>query len=242
MYRQLADTLKDEIYSGQIQPGETIGSQRQLEERFNVSTVTVRRAIQLLKDEGLVITNHGKGTYVKPTNKLEQHLVHLQSFSEVLEEQGVHSQTHIIKAEMLPMEDLEEHDLPPDFGSVSFYIERLHLVDDQPVALALIYLPAFIGEQLTIEELKAHSVYELIEKKLGMTLGKAEQTIEACPAMDEVAALLQVKENTPLLRAERLSFSEDNIPVEKIEFYYHHSVYSFRIKLTRADQMTMWPD
>lgn len=241
MYLQLAETIKDEIYRGLIKPGETIGSQRMLEERFGVSTVTVRRAIQLLKDEDLVITNHGKGTYVKPANKLEQNLVHLQSFSEIMLEQGVQSQTQIKKVKTLPAVSLIEHGLPPDFEERCLYIERLHLVDHKPVALAIIYLPAFIGEKITIEDLEKHSIYWLVEKKLGMVLGKAEQTIEACPAKGIVAKLLQVDENTPLLKAKRISFSEDHIPVEKIEFYYHHSAYSFRVQLTRADQMTMWP-
>lgn len=243
MYIQLAETIKDEIYRGKIKPGETIGSQRMLEERFGVSTVTVRRAIQLLKDEELVVTNHGKGTYVKPANnKLQQNLVHLQSFSEIMMEQGVQSQTQIKKVKKLPSISSEENGLPPDFDESCLYIERLHLVDHKPVALAIIYLPAFIGEKITIEDLENHSIYWLLESKLDIVLGEAEQTIEACPAVGPIAELLQVDENTPLLKAERISFSEDRKPVEKIEFYYHHSAYSFRIQLTRADQMTMWPE
>lgn len=241
IYIQLAEKIKDEIYRGIIKPGESIGSQRMLEERFGVSTVTVRQAIQLLNDEGLVVTNHGKGTFVKSTNKLKQNLVHLQSFFEVMQEQGVNATTEIKKIKVLSDIDLKEHGLPANFDNTCFYIERLHLVDQKPVAIAIIYVPAFIGEKATIKDLEKHSLYWLMEKKLDIILGEAEQTIEACPAEGIVETHLNVDTNTPLLKAERISYSIDNIPVEKTEFYYHYSAYSFRIQLNRASQISMWP-
>ncbi|MEN1969849.1 GntR family transcriptional regulator [Lentibacillus sp. N15] len=241
LYIQLAETIKEEIHQGIIKAGETIGSQRTLEKRFDVSTVTVRRAIQLLKNEELVITNHGKGTFAKPTNKVEQNLVHLQSFSEIMQEQGLESATQIKKMKIQPVVNLKENILPLEFGERYLHIERVHLVDQKPIALAVIYVPAYIGEKITIEDLKNHSIYWLLENKFKIVIGKAEQTIEACPANSLVAELLNADENTPLLKAERISFSTEDLPVEKIEFYYLHSAYSFRIFLNRADQMSMWP-
>lgn len=239
MYVQVADKIRNEIKLGIIKPGETIGSQKTLEERFDVSTVTVRQAIQLLKKEELVITNHGKGTFVKPT-KVEQNLIHLQSFSEIMKEQGVQSTTQIKKMKLYPIDQTEENKLPLEFGERYLYIERIHLVDGKPIALAVIYIPGYIGENLTIQDLENHSIYWLLENKFNTIIGKAEQIIGACPAKDNLVKLLEVDEDTPLLKAERLSYSDD-VPIEKIEFYYLHTAYSFRILLNRANQISMWP-
>src|SRR5699024_2817304 len=104
------------------------------------STVTVRQAIQLLKKEELVITNHGKGTFVKPT-KVEQNLIHLQSFSEIMKEQGVQSTTQIKKMKLYPTDQAKENKLPLEFGDGYIYIERIHLVEGKPIRLVVIYIP-----------------------------------------------------------------------------------------------------
>lgn len=241
MYLQIAKKIKKEILSNTIKAGEKLGSQRELEQQFNVSKITIRKAIQELEKEGLIVTIHGKGSFVK-TNKVEDTLDHLQSLSEIIERSGYKPQAKIMKIEMIQViEELKSEENNQN-ASYSLYIERLHTIQDKPIAFAQIYLPNEIGERLTKQELENKTVYHLLEHKLGINPGEAIQTIEACPADEKLASYLEVPEGSTLLKAERLTYDTYNQPIEKITFYYRFDEYSFKIRLTRANQITMWPN
>lgn len=237
MYLQIANKLKQEIFSKKYKPGEKIGTQRELEERFNVSKITVRKAIEVLQNEGLVMTSHGRGTFVKP-EKVEQSLDQLHSLSEIIQHSGYSPHVQIYKIATLTK---DECFIPEDTDSEEFlYIERLHTVNDKPIAFAQAYIPYALSVNWTKEDLEQTAIYDLLEQQ-GIQIGHASQLIEACPATDKLAQRLAVKEDSPLLKAERTTFCVNNKLIEKIIFYYRYEEYSFKINLNRADQSPMWP-
>lgn len=240
LYLQIANKLKEEILSKKIKPGEKIGSQRELEARFHVSKITIRKAIELLEKEGLVLTSQGKGTFVKP-EKVEQTLDQLQSLSDIIKNSGYTPQVKIKKLEMVSTPTSFKQDENNDIDPYCLYIERLHTVEELPIAFAQVYIPYDLGEKLTKNELENHTIYELLEQKLGITLGEAIQSIEACPASEALGKVLDVPEGSPLLKAERLTYSSKDKLIEKITFYYRFDEYAFKIKLSRASQIPMWP-
>lgn len=240
LYLQIANKLKQEILSKKIKPGEKIGSQRELEERFQVSKITIRKAIELLEKEGLVLTSQGKGTFVKP-EKVEQTLDQLQSLSDIIKNSGYTPQVKIKKLEMVSTPASFKQDENEEIDPYCLYIERLHTVEELPIAFAQVYISYDLGEKITKNELENHTIYELLEQKLGITLGEAIQSIEACPASGTLGKVLDVPEGSPLLKAERLTYSSDNKLIEKITFYYRFDEYAFKIKLSRASQIPMWP-
>lgn len=240
MYLQIANVLKQEILSGKIKPGEKIGSERELEERFQVSKITIRKAVEILGKEGLVLTSQGKGTFVKP-KKVEQTLDQLQSLSDIIKNSGYHPQVKITKLEMVSTLNIFLQEKDSEIDSHCLYIERLHTVEELPIAFAQVYIPYNLGEKLTKNELENNTIYELLENKLGITLGEAIQSIEACPASEALGKALDVPEGSPLLKAERLTYSTQNKLIEKITFYYRFDEYAFKIKLNRANLIPMWP-
>ncbi|WP_338655538.1 GntR family transcriptional regulator [Sporosarcina psychrophila] len=240
MYLQIANVLKQEILSGKIKPGEKIGSERELEERFQVSKITIRKAVEILGKEGLVLTSQGKGTFVKP-KKVEQTLDQLQSLSDIIKNSGYHPQVKITKLEMVSTLNIFLQEKDSEIDSHCLYIERLHTVVELPIAFAQVYIPYNLGEKLTKNELENNTIYELLENKLGITLGEAIQSIEACPASEALGKVLDVPEGSPLLKAERLTYSTQNKLIEKITFYYRFDEYAFKIKLNRANLIPMWP-
>lgn len=235
MYIQIAEHLKRKIKSKKIKPGEKLGTQTELEERYSVSTITIRQALQILAEEDLIISKQGKGTFVKP-EKVEQELFELQSLSDIIEKSGFTHKINIIK--------FEKVDTPSDienFGSSCLYIERLHKIDDKNIALAIILLPYAIGSKFTIKDFEDHAVYRLLENENKIKLGEAVQIIESVPATQDLAKKLQVKEGTPLLKAKRITYDKSEIPVEKIVFYYRYDEFSFKVRLPVADHNTLWP-
>src|SRR5699024_4178358 len=203
LYIQIAEKLRQEILAGEIKPGKRIGSQRELEERFKVSKITVRKAIEVLEKEGLVITSHGKGTYVKQ-EKVEQTLDELQSLSDVIKKSGFNPQVKINEMKKVnKIKVLDIHGELPLKQSVRYneylYIERLHIVEESPIALAKAYIPLEFGIEFTQTELEQFTIYELLEKKFDIMLGEAVQSIEAFPANAKLGELLNVPEGSPLL-------------------------------------------
>lgn len=235
LYRQIAEILKDKIIGEEFQPGDNIGTQTELKDQFHVSTITIRQAVKLLEKEKLVVTKQGKGTFVKP-RKVEQELLRLQSLSAVIEESGYMPTVEIRTFTLV--------DTPADikiFGPECFYIERIHKIDEEPIALSHIYLPYAIGNELTSKDLENQTIYQLLESKFGTEVGEAVQRIESCPAIKDLAEFLEVPEGTPLLKAARIAYDKSNTPVEKITFYYRHNEFKFKIKLTAANQDSLWP-
>lgn len=238
MYSQIAVALKQEIENNRILPGDSIGSQRELQERFSVSQITVRQAIDLLEEEGLVVRKQGKGTFVKPV-KLEQNLVSLQSLSEIIKESGYKPSITILKMELIRV----PLNLKNFYSNIEkcLFLERLHVIQDKPIAFAKIFLPPEIKDKFTIQDFENNTIYDLYEKKMKTELGEALQVIEACKADDKLAECLQVNVGDPLLKAERMVYSSDNKPLEHITFYYRYDEYTFKIKLKRARETSMWP-
>ncbi|WP_368654629.1 GntR family transcriptional regulator [Ornithinibacillus sp. 4-3] len=239
LYLQIAETLKKDIFSEVIQPGKRIGTQKELEERFNVSKITIRKAIEVLENEGLVVTSQGKGTYVRQ-EKVEQTLDELQSLSDIIKKSGYDPEVKIIKMKKQQTEDsflVKETTKKID----TLAIERVHFVEKKPIALAKAYIPWELGKHLSNQELEHYTIYELLENKLGIKLSQAEQAIEACPASEELGKILNVQQDSPLLKASRLTYSTDNQLVEKIIFYYRYDVFAFKVNLNSLSITPMWP-
>ena len=105
-YYQLVNIIRQKIESGELQPHDSIPSERQLEQLYGVSRTTIRKAISLLTRQGLVYQLHGKGTYVSP-RKLQKGLVELTSFSEDMVNRGLVPGQRILEIGHIPVPDVD---------------------------------------------------------------------------------------------------------------------------------------
>ncbi|MFD1415137.1 GntR family transcriptional regulator [Oceanobacillus jeddahense] len=238
-YQQVAETLKEDILSGKFVSGERIGSQKELEDRFGVSKITIRKAIELLEEENLVVTIHGKGTFVKQ-EKVEQTLDDLRSLTDIIKLSGYNPEVKVIKKETkLTSPTFSKND---DGNNIeTLYIERVHIIEGEPIALAQAYIPTKFGEKLTKKDLENNTIYQLLKDKCNVHLKNAEQSIEAYPANEELSKILEVPTGSPLLKAERLVYSTNDELVEKIIFYYRFDSFAFKVKLDNLSITPMWP-
>jgi GntR family transcriptional regulator len=136
-YLRIYTELRDRITGGQWPAGAALPSQRELADEFGVSMMTLRQALQLLADEGLVGTRHGLGTYVTP--RFAHDLGHLRSFAADLTAQGAAVTTRLLDAAAVPPPDAVGARLggPPEV----LRLRRLRLVGGRPVILQTSYLP-----------------------------------------------------------------------------------------------------
>lgn len=222
-YIQVANDIESKIKLGEYKPGDKIRTVNQLVNDYNVSRVTIVRALESLVVRNIIISRHGKGSYVK-IHKHTEDLNKLRSFQEIneIEEEDV---TQDIISFQIIKKPLHVQVVFDEGGHV-LEIKRIHLKDGIPLAYVVIYLPEHIGDKISKDEVKKSSLYEVLGSHY-VNITKAVQKIEASPAVPEVAEKLQIKNNSPILYVERRSLDDNNQNIMYSQFYYRHDVYSF---------------
>ncbi|WP_425300777.1 GntR family transcriptional regulator [Nocardia wallacei] len=208
--RQVANVLRQQIHSGAFDralPGEA-----ELATEFDVSRNTVRDALALLKDEGLIERAPKVGTHVAQ-RKYDHGLDALRGLKETLREHGeVRNEVRAARRIAPPPAVARRLRLEP--GEPAVYLERLRYLGDLPLSLDLTYLVPDIGDQVLARDLETNDIFALIEQLDGRPLGSADLVLEAITADAHSAATLQVPEGGALLLLERLTKLEDGRPVD----------------------------
>jgi GntR family transcriptional regulator len=216
-YQQIADVLRERI--GAAGPGHVLPSESDLSAEFGVSRVTIRRALELLRDERLVESRQGFGWFARGT-PLRQRLAQLDTIERQLEERGVHPQREIIEFAFV---DAPPHVVEQLHHEQVLRVKRVNRADGEPFAVVTVWCPAEYGQNLSRRDVQRQPFYEL----LGIALRGATQTIGAAAASAEDAALLAVPIGSPVLRCERVTtsttgepilFSEHIFPAHRTEF------------------------
>lgn len=216
LYRQIKSLILQGLEAGEWRPGEAIPSETELALRFGVSQGTVRKAIDEMAAENLLIRRQGKGTYVASHNDAEQRAKF--RFLRLVPESGKLDSPQSTPLECWRAKAGQEASriLGIKIGAPITIIRRLLKFSSKPVVIDEIYLPGeeFIG--LSLEMLQEHqgSFYGLLESQFGVRMIRAEERLRAVAADRANAALLGVAEGTPLLSVERVSYTYGDRPVE----------------------------
>ncbi len=224
-YQEIADVLRDRMHS--VAPGHVLPSESELSGEFGVSRVTIRRALETLRDEGIVDSRQGFGWYVA-TVPLQQRLSGLDTIESQLAESGVHATRDILEYAFV--------DAPPHIAerlrcSHVLRVKRRNLADGAPFAVVTVWCPSELGQHLSRNDVEHKPFYEL----LGVQLRGATQTIGAAVATDDDAALLEVPVGSPVLRCERLTTTTGGVPVLLSEHIFPAHRTEFVVDLPQAE-------
>ena len=214
LYRQIKALILQSLASGEWRPGEAIPSESELAVRFGVSQGTVRKALDEIAAENLVVRRQGKGTFVASHNdprSLFRFLRLVPLTGELSHPQSAPLECWRAKAgvEASRMLAVEQ-------GSSIIMLRRVLTFDGKPTVLDEIYLPGDRFKGLTLEVLQAHqgSLYALFESRFGVRMVRAEERLRAVAADRDSAKILQVREGSPLLSVERVTFTYGDQPIE----------------------------
>lgn len=225
MYAQIAQNIKEKIRQDMFQAGRPIPSERELTETYQVSRMTVRQAITKLVHEGLLYRAIGKGTFVSE-QKIEQPLQGLTGFTEDMKTRGMTPGSELLEFyTAFPPSDVAEKLQLKEQDEV-IVMKRIRHADSRPMAIETTYIPAALFSNLEREAVK-ESFYAYIEKEQ-LAISHARQTIEACIAKKEEAALLLIREPSAVLQIERLSFLTTGTPFEIVRSTYRADRYKFQ--------------
>lgn len=233
-HEQILRRLLEAVQNGELPVGARLPSERQLAERFGVSRMTGRRALEELVELGLAERQVGRGSFVVQA-KVRQQLEGLTSFTEDMRALGMRPSSRVLESAPRLPDGESQRLLGLRRGERVLCLKRLRLADGTPMALEVNHLP--LGrlpglEELAREELEG-SLYELLASRWGRRPLSATQTLEAELAAPEVARLLQVRPGAPILRITRLTRDQDGIPLEFVRSYYRGDRYRFQAELRR---------
>jgi GntR family transcriptional regulator len=230
-YLQIADDLRRELRG----EGERIPSEHQLCARYEVSRPTIRQALDLLVQEGLLYRHAGRGTFSTPTPQGERKLRVIGSVDDMIA-LGAETWFKLVSREIVPMAPNIAHALRLPPHSPGWRIVGVRYADQGPFQHVTAYLPPAIGEAINVEDLSKTSLIGLVERHVAMPIKLLEQVTDAALAPRHVAELLQVRPRTPLLFFERTYVSARGEPVEHAETYQSGRRYPYRVVLSRFDR------
>lgn len=230
LYQQIKGLILQSLDRGEWKPGESIPSELDLAARFQVSQGTVRKAIDELAADNLLIRRQGKGTFVATHNEAKVRYRFLRLTPDDSRPSTFSSRILDCKRTKANAEIALALDLRPGDSVINM---RRVLSFNVPTIFDDIWLPGNIFKGLTMESVTKYRgpVYAMFESEFGVSMVRAEEKIRAVTASQEQAELLQVGLNSPLLQVERVAYTYGDRPMELRRGYYVTEHYHYRNSL-----------
>ena len=231
LYQQIKALMTASLQRGEWRPGEAIPSEMELAARFKVSQGTVRKAIDELAAENLLVRRQGKGTFVATHAEEKVQFRFLRLMPDSADPGGMERRFIDCRRQRAPAELARALHLRANDAAIQ--VRRLLSFRGTPVVLDDIWLPASLFKGLTAERLSGYRgpMYGLFESEFGVRMIRAEEKIRAVAADDASAALLSLAPGAALLSVERLSMTYGDKPVELRRGLYNTASHHYRNEL-----------
>jgi GntR family transcriptional regulator len=228
LYVQIREKLRAEL--AQIEPGELIPTEAELEKKFRASRITVRRAVEELVAEGLLLRQQGRGTFVQRP-KLTHELSRITSWTEQLKTLGFSPKTahRRVRREIAPPHVSEALRLDPNEEVV--HIQRVRLAAREPISYMINYLPARLVPGFDHTKFTRESLYEALEHEYGLRPATAVDTVGTRSASEEEADALKIEHEIPVLTVRRVSYLDDGTPLELAVVVSRGNRYEYQVTL-----------
>jgi GntR family transcriptional regulator len=231
LYLQIKNLILQSLQNGEWKPGDAIPSEQELTLRFRVSQGTVRKAIDELASENLLVRRQGKGTFV--ATHAERHIQY--RFLRLQPDAGQEgpSQRSIIECRRLRATAEIARLLGLRSADPVIFVRRVLAFNNRPTILEDIWLPGTPFKGLTQETLSADrgAMYALFESQFGVRMVRAEEKIKAIGASTDAAALLHVPLHHPLLSVERIAYTYNDVPMELRRGLYTTETHHYKNQL-----------
>ena len=213
LYFQIADKLRNDINDSTYEPGDKLPTEKNLAEIFNVNRHTIRNAIALLKEEGLIRVDRGRGMYVAAT-PIKYPIGKRVRYNESLKAQGIEASYQKLKAVEIPAEPAIANALNIERGATVILIERIGLADDRPISIGSSYFPAELFPHLIKFWQSYSSISQLLKEIYDRDHIRSSTSVCARLVRDADARLLQIPAKSPILLAQSINCDRDETVVE----------------------------
>lgn len=213
-----------------LAPHDKLPTERELADEFDISRLTVRRALDQLASDGIVYRVQGAGTFVSEKNITKS--FELTSFSEDMRARGLVPDSRLVTAEVIPVGSRIGYPLRLSPSEQVVHLERIRLADAAPMCLENCYLPNDLVPGL-VDELGQGSLYEVLHAHYGLTIDRAEQIIKATVLDPQAAKLLDVPAFSPAFLVLRTIYDNRGRAIEHTESLYRGDRYAYELTVLR---------
>jgi GntR family transcriptional regulator len=230
LYKQVKDLLIKDIHQ-HMQEGDLLPNESQIEEKYQVSRITVRKAIDELVKEAIVFRQQGRGTFVRST-KIIQDASSITSWTEEM----------VLKGKKPVTRDMDIYEVEPSKKMVEklelsneekvICIKRVRYANDEPIALMFNYLRAKYIPGFLEKGLSGESLYEELENRYSIVLEEANENIKARISTDMESSALRISPDSAVLHITRTSYLPNGTPLELVEMICRSDRYEYQIKLS----------
>lgn len=232
-YHKVYSVIRGWIFDGSYPPGAKLPAEGELCEKFGVSRITSRKAIDLLVAEGLLTRAQGKGTYVAEDIGTAPNIGDMDQLIRKTERLAKKSKvTNVRVREVVADEDVCR-DLDLRKGSKVREISFVRTIDGKPTGYRISNMPLEVAPDLNADELKTAPMFSVLEKH-GVSVSGARQLIGACLSDPHKAMLLDIPVGAPLVRIRLVVMDDEGRAVERSTAYYLADRYEHHVYLTRS--------
>lgn len=226
-YMAIRDELKKRVDNGCWQIGDRLPSERDLADEFAVSRMTLRQAVTLLVEEGVLERRVGSGTYVA-SHRVQEKMRGTTSFTEIVTSQGREPSTRLISYQRKQASETECQHLGLTSNDWVIRMERVRYADRLPLVFEVASIPEQLIKPFNRQEITEHFFQTLT--KNGYTIGKSQQTIYAKSASEKVATYLGVQKGHAILALTQVSYFTDGQPFEYVRSQYVGDRFEFYLE------------
>jgi GntR family transcriptional regulator len=234
LYQQIKGLILQSLQAGEWKPGEAIPSEMDLAARFRVSQGTVRKAIDELAAENLVVRRQGKGTFVATHSEqqVQYRFLRLMPDSGDLDDEGP-AQRNILECRRVRASADVARLLALRAGDAVMQVRRVLSLGGVPTILEDLWLPGQAFKGLTATQIAQYQgpTYAMYEVDFGVRMVRAQEDIRAVTPDAAQCTLLQVPPGTPLLSVERIAFTYNDVPMELRRALYRTDSHHYRNNL-----------
>jgi GntR family glv operon transcriptional regulator len=237
IYKSIAERLRLRLNSSDYNIGSPLPGEKALALEFGVARMTIRKAVDLLVGWGLVVRRHGSGTFVARKD-VHHETTNLTGLVEVLRRQGKEVQSQVLQFEVMPAPPAIASQLRIQINERIYFSRRVRYVEGKPLMLEDSYMPVKLFRSLSLGHLEG-SKFDYIEKECGITISGNYESLTPVLADKQVASLLNVAEQTPLLRITSLSYSDSGEFLNYSVMFRNTSEYQVDYHLHRIHSDTL---
>lgn len=231
-HSQISQWLRGQIEEGVFEPEEKLPSENDLAKKFEVSRVTIRRALQSLESDEIIYRCQGLGSFVND-KRTPHNLVRLTDFNEDMAKAGLIASSEVHEFKIIESPAWLLAPLQLEEGTKVVQIDRLRMANGSPVAFDSTWLPVLYGQLLSQKKLEKATIYRILEDEYDIRLVRGTYRFTADKANKSLAKALHIEKGEPLLLIERSTFTIGNKPVYFQRRYYRSDKVMYEMTLER---------
>ncbi len=238
LYAQIKHRLHIEISQGLYKPGDRLPSEAELMQMYGVSRITVRQALAALEVDGLVVRQHGKGSFVTEP-KIPHALERLTDFIEDMERAGQVPSSKVIDLRHNVLDSAIAHTLGLRADDPLTQVEQVRMANGKQVAIDKSWISSRYGTTISNFDLEHETIFRFLSTRHHLHAESGRYTLTATNATEDQAQWLDVTPGSALLRVERLLFVEGDQPFYLQHRYYRPDRIQYQIVLQRSPRNAM---